>query len=99
MFMYVENYKKLFPPQIYLEQYSEKIKSPCDYAKSERGSQYSILRVQCRAVGRSENPGVPVLFGGHNLPHLVDIGLTDLPKFGHPRYRPVVKHFFSKRNI
>ena len=22
-------------------------------------------------VGRSENPGVPVLFGGHNLPHLV----------------------------
>ena len=21
-----------------------------------------------RAVGRSENPGVPVLFGGHNLP-------------------------------
>ena len=68
MFMYVENYKKSFPPQIYLEQYSEKIKSPCDYAKSERGSQYSILRVQCRAVGRSENPGVPVLFGGHNLP-------------------------------
>ena len=36
MFMYVENYKKSFPPQIYLEQYSEKIKSPCDYAKSER---------------------------------------------------------------
>ena len=22
----------------------------------------------CRAVGRSENSGVPVLFGGHNLP-------------------------------
>ena len=21
-----------------------------------------------RAVGRSENPGVPVLFGGHNMP-------------------------------
>ena len=34
------------------------------------------------AVGRSENPEVPVLFGGHNLPLLVDIGLTDLPKFG-----------------
>ena len=32
-----------------------------------------------RAVGRSENPGVPVLFGGHNLPPLVEIGLTDLP--------------------
>ena len=35
-----------------------------------------------RAVGRSENPGVPVLFGGHNLPPLVEIGLTDLPKTG-----------------
>ena len=36
--------------------------------------------VSCRAVGRSENPGVPVLFGGNNLPPLVEIGLTDLPK-------------------
>ena len=35
-----------------------------------------------RAVGRSENPGVPDLFGGHNLPHLVEIGLTDLSKSG-----------------
>ena len=35
-----------------------------------------------RAVGRSENPGVPVLFGGHNLLPLVEIGLTDLPKSG-----------------
>ena len=35
-----------------------------------------------RAVGRSENPGVPVLFGGHNLHPFVDIGLTDLPKYG-----------------
>ena len=33
-----------------------------------------------RAIGRSENPGVPVLFDGHNLPHLVEIGLTDLQK-------------------
>ena len=35
-----------------------------------------------RAVGRFENPGVPVLFGGHNLPPptLVEIGLNDLPK-------------------
>ena len=33
-----------------------------------------------RAIGRSENPGVPVLFGGHNLPLLVEVGLTDLPK-------------------
>ena len=35
-----------------------------------------------RAVGRSENPGVPVLYGGHNLPPLVEIGLTDVPKSG-----------------
>ena len=34
------------------------------------------------AVGRFKNPGVPVLFGGHNLPPLVEIGLTDLPKSG-----------------
>ena len=33
-----------------------------------------------RAVGTSKNPRVPVLFGGHNLPPLVEIGLTDLPK-------------------
>ena len=32
-----------------------------------------------RAIGRSENPGVSVLFGGHNLPPLVEIGLSDLP--------------------
>ena len=25
---------------------------------------------------------MPVLFGGHNLPLLVEIGLTDLPKSG-----------------
>ena len=35
-----------------------------------------------RAVGRSENLGVPVLFGGHNLPPLVEIGLTYLHKSG-----------------
>ena len=29
---------------------------------------------KCRAVGRSENSGVPVLFGGHNLSSLVEIG-------------------------
>ena len=33
-----------------------------------------------RAVGRSGNPGVPVFFGGHNLPPLIEIGLTALPK-------------------
>ena len=36
--------------------------------------------VSCRAVGRSENPGVSVLIGGHNLPKLVEIGLNDRPK-------------------
>ena len=35
-----------------------------------------------RAVGRSENSGLPILFGGHNLPPLIEIGLTDLPKSG-----------------
>ena len=35
-----------------------------------------------RAVGRSENPEVPVLFGGHDLPPLFGIELTDLPKSG-----------------
>ena len=33
-------------------------------------------------VGRLENPGVQVLFVGHNPPFLVDIGLSDLPCFG-----------------
>ena len=42
----------------------------------------SLLVSGYRAVGRFENPGVPVLFGGHNLFPLVDIGLTDLPKSG-----------------
>ena len=35
-----------------------------------------------RAVGGSENLEVPVLFGGDNLPPLVEIGLSDLPKSG-----------------
>ena len=49
-----------------------------------------IQELQCRkiictaiwAVGRSENPGVPELFGGHNVPPLVEIGLNDLPNSG-----------------
>ena len=40
------------------------------------------LHYLCRAVGRSENPGVTVLFGGHNLLSLVEIGLSDLQKHG-----------------
>ena len=46
------------------------------------GLQVCKLRVLLdyyRAVGRSKNPGVSVLFGGHNLPPLVEIGLIDLP--------------------
>ena len=35
-----------------------------------------------RALGGSENLEVPVLFGGDNLPPLVEIGLSDLPKSG-----------------
>ena len=47
-------------------------------------SKNSFNRFDCRAVGRSENPGVPVLFGGHNLPLLVEIRVTDLPKDNTP---------------
>ena len=43
---------------------------------------FVILSGQYRAVGRYENPGVPLIFGGHNVPPLVEIGLTDLPKSG-----------------
>ena len=32
-----------------------------------------------RAIGSCGNPGMPVLFGGHNLPPLVEMELTDLP--------------------
>ena len=35
-----------------------------------------------RAVGMSENPGAPVLFGGNNVPPLAEIGLTGLSKSG-----------------
>ena len=45
-------------------------------------SQFTLCKLSIRAVGRSENQGVPVLFGGHNLPPMVEIGLTDLPKSG-----------------
>ena len=44
--------------------------------------QESKARRLLRAVGKSENPGVAVLLGGHNLPFLVELGLTDLPKSG-----------------
>ena len=43
-----------------------------------------VLKVNTlsKAVGRSENPGVAVLFGGHNLPPLKEIESTDLLKSG-----------------
>ena len=38
-------------------------------------------------LSRSENSGVPLLFGGHNLPPpMVEIGLTDLPNRGTPGF-------------
>ena len=37
-----------------------------------------VLAAIVRAVGRFRNVGVQVSFGWHNLPPLVDIGLTDL---------------------
>ena len=45
------------------------------------GHKHGRTDPRTRAVGRSENTGVPVLFGGHNLPRLVEIGLTDLSKY------------------
>ena len=38
------------------------------------------MSIKYRAVRRSENPGVPV--EGQNLPPLIEIELTDLPKSG-----------------
>ena len=49
------------------------------YKKLREGYSQISNNVVHRAVGRSEDPEVPVLFGGHNLPLLVEIGLTDLP--------------------
>ena len=42
----------------------------------------NIFTFHIRAAGRAENPGVPVSFGGNNLPSLVGIGLTDPSKLG-----------------
>ena len=41
-----------------------------------------------RAVARSENPGGHVVLGGDNVPPLVEIGLSDLPKTGGARAPP-----------
>ena len=45
--------------------------------------------VENRAIERSENWGLPVLFGGHNLSSLVEVELTDLPKCGCAMAPPV----------
>ena len=50
---------------------------------------FSLYQSYHRAVGRSENSGVPVLFGRHNLPSPVGIGLTDLPNIGGALAPPV----------
>ena len=39
-----------------------------------------LILLVCRAVERSENPGGHVMLGGDNVPTMVEIGLTDLPK-------------------
>ena len=44
----------------------------------------SYMCIISRAVARSENPGGHVLLGGDNMPPLVEMGLTDLPKSGGP---------------
>ena len=40
------------------------------------------MNIYTRAVARSENPGGHVVLGGDNVPPLVGIGLTGLPKTG-----------------
>ena len=41
-----------------------------------------------RAVTRSENQGGLVVMGGDNVPPLVEIGLTDMPKTGGAKAPP-----------
>ena len=48
-----------------------------DPSKSKE-TQSEITNNGDRAVERSEIPGLPVLFGGYNLPPLIETGLTDL---------------------
>ena len=49
------------------------------------------LAIAFRAVGRCEKSGVPVLFGGHNLPLLIEIGLTTYQNPG-PRTTGLALH-------
>ena len=51
----------------------------CQSSEAHYWSWLPIMSIKYRAVRRSENPGVRVFFGGHNLSPLVEIWLTDLP--------------------
>ena len=65
-------------------------------------SQYMInlyIVYLIKMEGRSENPGVPVLFDGHSLPPLVEIGLTGLPKSGHPQGPLLTASFLGQKFI
>ena len=42
----------------------------------------------------SENPGGVILFDGHNLSPLAEIGLTDLSKFGDAKGQLISKCLF-----
>ena len=50
--------------------------------------EHDALTSKCRAVARSVNPGGLVVLGGDNVPPLVEIGLTDLPKTGGAKAPP-----------
>ena len=51
---------------------------------------YYVVQVYIfnRAVARSEFPGGLIVLGGENVPPLVEIGLTDLPKTGGAKALP-----------
>ena len=56
------------------------IKQTTNHANPSNQDDNGAPLASYRDVGRSENPGVPVSFGGHNLPLVDEIGLTDLTK-------------------
>jgi hypothetical protein len=51
-----------------------------------RLGEFSQHKTKIASENLSENTGVPVLFRRYNLPTLVEIGFTDLPKFGDARH-------------
>ena len=56
------------------------MKQTNNHANPENQDDNAAPLASYRDVGRSENPGVPVLFGGHNRPLVDEIGSTDLTK-------------------